>query len=221
MKRPSKSLRRLLYSLSCLILIPGCSPKPPIEEGDFLDSDLVELVKLDSSILLDIRYATDQNFINKAVYEQPRVFLQRPAAEALVRVHNKLKAQGLGLLVFDGYRPWHLTKLFWDLTPDELREFVASPERGSRHNRGCAVDVTMYHLATGKAVEMTSDFDELNETDSSNYTAGTAEQRRNRNLLITIMEEQGFKVLSGEWWHFDYQGWENYRIENIQFSEIN
>ena len=164
MKRPSKSLRRLLYSLSCLILILGCSPKPPIEEGDFLDSDLVELVKLDSSILLDIRYATDQNFINKAVYEQPRVFLQRPAAEALVRAHNKLKAQGLGLLVFDGYRPWHVTKLFWDLTPDELREFVASPERGSRHNRGCAVDVTMYHLATGKAVEMTSDFDELNET---------------------------------------------------------
>ena len=132
-----------------------------------------------------------------------------------------LEAQGYGLLVFDGYRPWHVTKLFWDLTPENLREFVANPERGSRHNRGCAVDVSMYHLDTGKAVQMTSDFDELSETASSDYEGGTSEQRSNRDLLIQTMEQHGFKVLSNEWWHFDYQGWENYRIENIQFSEIN
>ncbi len=211
----------LCFNLTLFLLLFSCQEKPPVEEGDFLASDMVELTKLDSTLKLDIRYATTNNFIGQKVYEEARAFLQRPAAEALIEAHEELKSQGYGFIIFDGYRPWSITKLFWDLTPEDKKIYVANPKRGSRHNRGCAIDLTLYDLATGKAVEMTSDFDELEENASSTYTGGTAEQRANRDLLISTMHKHGFKVISSEWWHFDYQGWENYRIENIQFDEIN
>src|SRR5262249_14015174 len=117
--------------------------KPPEERsGLFRKPELVELVKLDPTIKLDIRYATTDNFLSTPFYRSARAYMQKPAAEALVRVHRGLKKQGLGLLVFDGYRPWSVTKMFWDATPPDLRVFVADPAKGSRHNRGCAVDLT-------------------------------------------------------------------------------
>tara|TARA_R110000868_G_scaffold37111_14_gene131605 strand:+ start:15888 stop:16565 length:678 start_codon:yes stop_codon:yes gene_type:complete len=206
--------------LVCLLITSNCETKPPFEEGDFKTSDLVELVKLDSTIHLDIRYATSNNLAGRPVYEEARVFLQRPAAEALVKVNNELKALGYGLLIFDGYRPWSVTKLFWDITSDENKKFVANPKNGSRHNRGCAIDLTLYHLESGKEVEMTGEYDEMSDRSDINYTGGTEEQRTLRDLLKTTMEENGFTVYEYEWWHYDYQGWEEYRIENIQFSEI-
>src|SRR6266513_1249603 len=127
---------------------------PPKETGDFLPSDLVELKKLDPTIKLEIRYATSNNFMGTAMYTQARAFLQRPAAEAVARANKKLRAQGYGLLIHDGYRPWYVTKMFWDATPDDKKIFVADPREGSRHNRGCAVDLSLYDLATGKPVEM-------------------------------------------------------------------
>ena len=134
---------------------------PPHEEGPFRPTDLVELVSLDSTIHLDIRYATTRNFLGTPLYTQARAFLQRPAAEALVRVHQRLKTQGYGLLIHDGYRPWYVTKIFWDATPPAQHEFVADPAEGSRHNRGCAVDLTLYVLRTGRPVTMLSLYDEL------------------------------------------------------------
>src|SRR5262249_7983708 len=135
--------------------------KPPEERGVFFRKpDLVELVKLDSSIKLDVRYATTNNFLSTPFYVQPRAFLQKPAAEALVRVHKGLEKEGYGLMIFDGYRPWTVTKMFWESTPPELRLFVADPSKGSRHNRGCAVDLTLYDRKTGKAVETVSGYDE-------------------------------------------------------------
>jgi D-alanyl-D-alanine dipeptidase len=120
--------------------------QPPGSREPFRKPELVELVKLDPTIKLDIRYATTNNFLGTPVYTQARAFLQRPAAEALVRAHRELKAQGYGLIIHDGYRPWYVTEIFWEATPDDKKIFVANPAEGSKHNRGCAVDLSLYDL---------------------------------------------------------------------------
>jgi len=215
--RRSLAVLLLLAILSALLYAQDAPPK---EAGTFRQPDLVELVKLDSTIRLDIRYATKNNFTGRAVYKEPRAFLQRPAAEALVRVHNALKSQGYGLVIFDGYRPWKVTKIFWDITPVEKREFVADPAKGSRHNRGCAVDLTMYELQTGKQVRMPSEYDEMTERSHINYQCATPEARRLRDMLRAAMEAEGFNVYEPEWWHYDYKDWRSYPILNISFKEI-
>ncbi|HKD54048.1 MAG TPA: M15 family metallopeptidase [Steroidobacteraceae bacterium] len=193
---------------------------PPPESGDFRPADLVELTVLDPTIKLDIRYATTRNFLGTPLYSQARAFMQRPAAEALVRVQRSLAAEGYGLLVHDAYRPWYVTKIFWDAMPAELHKFVADPAEGSRHNRGCAVDLTLYELSTGRAVSMPSVYDEATERAYANYTGGTAEQRRLRDLLRRHMEAEGFTVYEFEWWHFDYRDWRSYVIQNVRFEDI-
>jgi D-alanyl-D-alanine dipeptidase len=194
--------------------------EPPRETGDFRPGDLVELVRLDPTIRLDIRYASTGNFLGTPVYTQARAFLQRPAAEALVRVHRKLRAMGYGLLIHDGYRPWYVTRIFWDATPPQLHEFVADPASGSRHNRGCAVDLTLYDRRTGKPVEMPGGYDEFSHRSYPDYPGGTSRQRWHRELLRRVMEAEGFTVFSSEWWHFDYQDWRSYRIGNVPFERI-
>ncbi len=210
----------LSVALLSLILLSNCKEGPPIESGDFKKSDLVELTTLDSTFKLDIRYASSNNIVGKPVYTEARAFLQQPAALALVEVNNELKSLGYGLMVFDGYRPWSVTKLFWDITPDEDKKFVADPKDGSRHNRGCAIDLSLYELSTGNVIEMTGEYDEMSERSYPNYKGGTAKQREMRDLLISKMEAHGFSVYEFEWWHFDYKDWKTYRIQNIQFSEI-
>src|ERR1700722_85748 len=152
--------------------------RPPQEQSDFLRSDLVELTTLDPKIKLDIRYATTDNFLSTPVYTSARAFMQRPAAGALLRAHRDLMKQGYGLLIFDAYRPWYVTKIFWDATPPDKHQFVANPADGSRHNRGCAVDVSLYTLAIGREVPMTGVYDEMSERSYPNYAGGTPEQRR-------------------------------------------
>lgn len=182
--------------------------------------DLVEIIKIDSTLHLDIRYATTNNFVGQPVYKQARAFLQRPAALALVEVHTALKPLGYGLLVFDGYRPWSVTKLFWDITPASKKKFVAKPSVGSRHNRGCAIDLSLYDLKTDEEVPMTGVYDEMSIKSYKNYTGGTNEQRKSRDLLIDTMKANGFNVHPLEWWHFDFIDWREYPIQNIQFSDI-
>jgi zinc D-Ala-D-Ala dipeptidase len=198
----------------------GAQNRPPQEPGPFRTPDLVELVRLDPTIKLDIRYATSNNFVGRPLYRQARAFLQRPAAEAVVRVHRALEAEGYGLLVFDGYRPWAVTKLFWDVTPPEKHEFVADPAQGSRHNRGCAVDLTLYSRSSGKEVEMTGAYDEMTERSYPTYAGGTADQRARRDLLRAAMEREGFTVYESEWWHFDYRDWKEYAILDIPFEGL-
>lgn len=183
------------------------------------EADLLELVKLDKTIKLDIRYARTDNFVGKVVYPEARAFLQRPAAEAVIRVHKALKKQGLGIVVFDGYRPWSITKLFWEVTPDAQRKFVANPKFGSRHNRGCAIDLSIFDLKTGKLVPMPSDFDEFTERASPDYKGASADETRNRELLRRLMEAEGFTVNKNEWWHFDYKDWQTYAIYDISFDD--
>jgi D-alanyl-D-alanine dipeptidase len=202
-------------------LLPiALAAKPPVERGEFRAPDLVELAGLDPRIHLDIRYASSRNFLGTPLYSEARAFLQRPAAEALVRVGDALARDGYGLLVHDAYRPWYVTRLFWDATPADKHDFVADPDKGSRHNRGCAVDLTLYDLASGEAVEMPSLYDEMTERAYPGYAGGTATQRARRDLLRRRMEEEGFSVYATEWWHFDYRGWRAYAIQNVRFEDI-
>jgi len=194
--------------------------QPPAEQGSFRKSDLVDLATLDPRIKLDIRYATPDNFLSTPVYSSARAFLQRPAAEALLRAQRELVKQGYGLLIFDAYRPWYVTKMFWDATPPDKHEFVANPAEGSRHNRGCAVDLSLYDLKTGREVEMTGVYDEMSERSYPDYAGGTAVGRLHTQLLRREMEKQGFTVFASEWWHFDYQDWKEYAIQNVSFEQI-
>ena len=187
---------------------------PPEETGDFLPSELVDLRSLDKSIALDVRYATPANFLATPVYGKAQVRLQRSAAEAVVRAHRALKAQGFGLMLHDGYRPWFVTWIFWNATPEASREFVADPARGSRHNRGCAIDLTLFDLKTKKAVEMPGGYDEMSPRSYPDYGGGTSRQRALRDLLRQTMEREGFTVYETEWWHFDYKDWPRFAIGN-------
>lgn len=193
---------------------------PPHEPGPFRPADLVEVATLEPSVHVDVRYATKNNFVGRPVYNVARVFLQRPAAEALVRAHTRLHEQGYGLLLFDGYRPWSVTKLFWEVTPPEKHTFVADPSVGSRHNRGCAVDLTLYDLASDREVEMPSPYDEMSERAAPDYKGGSAPQRTARDRLRTAMEAQGFTVDSGEWWHYNYKDWRAYPILDESFEAL-
>lgn len=193
---------------------------PPHEDGDFRKPELVELTTLDPAIRLDIRYATTNDFLGTAVYTQARAFMQRPAAEALVRALHKLETLGYGLLIHDAYRPWYVTKIFWDATPPEGKIFVADPSQGSRHNRGCAVDLTLYDLATGKPIEMPGTYDEMSPRSFPDYPGGTSLERWHRDLLRRAMESEGFTVYEHEWWHFDYKDWQKYPILNIKFEDL-
>ncbi|MGC2829449.1 MAG: M15 family metallopeptidase [Candidatus Acidiferrum sp.] len=193
---------------------------PPHEDGDFHNPELVELTTLDPAIHLDIRYATTNDFLGTPVYTQARAFMQRPAAEALVRALHKLEPLGYGLLIHDAYRPWYVTKIFWDATPPEGKIFVADPKEGSRHNRGCAVDLTLYDLATGKPIEMPGTYDEMSPRSFPDYPGGTSLQRWHRDLLRRAMESEGFAVYEHEWWHFDYKDWRQYPILNIKFEDL-
>jgi D-alanyl-D-alanine dipeptidase len=214
--------RVFLWAAALAAPVVGCQSGPPKEPGKFRPSELVEIRKLDPEIRLDIRYATTNNFLHRPVYKQPRAYLQRPAAVAVVRAQHAFKAKGYGLLIFDGYRPWSVTKLFWDQASESERkiEFVANPAKGSRHNRGCAVDLTLFDLATGKEVKMPSEYDEFSDRAFPDYQGGTAESRALRELLRQTMEAEGFTVYKAEWWHFDYQGWKEYRIMNIPFGKL-
>ena len=194
--------------------------QPPHEQGTFLKPALVELVKLDLTIKLDIRYATTNNFLGTPVYTQERAFLQRPAAEALLRAHHELQARGYGLIIHDGYRPWYVTKIFWDATPDDKKIFVANPAERSKHNRGCAVDLSLCDLKTGKEVKMPSGYDEMSDRAFADYAGGTPEERARRALLRQAMEKQGFTVYPQEWWHFDYKDWKQYPILNVKFEDL-
>lgn len=194
--------------------------QPPDETGEFRPDDLVEVVQLDPTLQLDVRYATSNNFMRAVIYPEARVFLQRPAAEALVRANAALRSHGYGLRLFDGYRPWYVTQMFWDATPVEQHEYVADPARGSRHNRGSAIDLTLYDLRTGMEVPMPSGYDDFTERAHPDYAGGTPEQRAARDLLRQTMEAAGFTVYEHEWWHFDHHDWASYRINNTLFKDL-
>jgi D-alanyl-D-alanine dipeptidase len=200
--------------------IEALKQTPPVETGSFRPHSLVNVATLDPTIRLDIRYAGTGNFLSAPIYESARAYLQRPAAEALLRAHNRLKTSGYGILIHDAYRPWFVTWIFWEATPPQLKDFVANPARGSKHNRGCAADVTLYDLKSGSPVEMPSLYDEMSERAYPDYPASDPRQRQLRDLLRTAMESEGFTVYEYEWWHFDYKDWRHYPIGNQTFEQL-
>jgi len=235
--RQASARRRSLSTAYCLLLTliafsvfseqslaqstPDSLATLPVEPGrSFLQPDLLELATLDSTIHLDIHYARSDNFMGRPMYSEARAFLERPAAMALLRVNKALRRRGYGLEVFDAYRPWSVTKKFWDETPAAKRKFVANPRTGSVHNRGCAVDLTLYDLRTGQEVAMPSSYDEFSERASPRYRGGTAKERAHREILRHAMVAEGFTVNSGEWWHFDYKAWRSYRVLDIPFEKL-
>ncbi|HVO36208.1 MAG TPA: M15 family metallopeptidase [Gemmatimonadales bacterium] len=193
---------------------------PPAQPAGLRQPDLVDVTSLDSRIKLDIRYATTNDFLGSAMYTSARAFLQRPAAEALLRALRWLTPQGYGLLIHDAYRPWYVTRMFWDATPDSLHQFVANPDSGSKHNRGCAVDLSLYDLRTGEPVRMVGGYDEFSPRSYADYPGGTSLQRWYRALLRRAMEREGFKVIPEEWWHFDYKDWRRYPVLNLSFEQL-
>jgi CubicO group peptidase (beta-lactamase class C family)/D-alanyl-D-alanine dipeptidase len=207
--RPVSELRREALAAS-----------PPPESGNFRTPDLVELRSLDPTIKYDIRYATSNNFMGTPFYSSSHAFMQRPAAEAVARASAALRRLGYGLLIHDAYRPWYVTKMFWDGTPEDKHVFVADPSQGSRHNRGSAVDLTLYDLKIGAPIRMTGGYDEMTDRSYPLYPGGTTLQRWHRDLLRHAMEAQGFRVYDAEWWHFDYKDWRSYPIGNLTFERL-
>ena len=214
------AIRKAVRADPVLLRQRALAAAPPVEAGDKLPSDLVEVTRLAPGIKLDIRYAGSNNFMGIPLYETPAAYLQRPAAEALARIHRALAAQGYGLLVHDAYRPWSVTWMFWEATPPEARIFVADPAQGSRHNRGCAVDLTLYDLKTGQPVEMPSRYDEFSTRAYADFVGGTTKQRALRAILREAMEADGFTVYAEEWWHFDYRDYRRYPIGTKTFTEL-
>lgn len=209
----------LLGALACAP--PRQGSGPPRDTRATRTPDLVDVAALDPTIELDVRYATAANFVGRPVYPAgTRVWLQRPAAEAVVRAHRRLSAHGYGLVLLDGYRPWSVTKLFWEVTPADRRQYVADPIQGSRHNRGCAVDVTLYDLTSGRLVQMPSEYDDFSGRAHPDYEGGTPESRARRELLRLFMENEGFTVYPAEWWHYDCEGWEEWPVLDVPLESL-
>lgn len=228
----SLSRREAAFGLAALPLV-GCAPVGPDRDVLFIPADkavaltpddpkrLLELIKLDPTIRLDMRYATANNFTGRILYDEARAFLAAPAALAVARASKMAQADGFGLTIYDAYRPWRITKKLWDATPvGPKKEYVANPKRGSKHNRGCAVDLTLHDLQTGQLVEMPTEFDDFSEKAHRNYMGASAAAIANRARLAGYLEAEGFVGLSNEWWHFDFTGWEQFPVMDIPFNKI-
>ncbi len=179
---------------------------------------LLDISKSVPGIVLDIRYATNNNFTHKKVYTSARAFARLKVVRALAAVESELATQGLGLKIFDAYRPYAATLLFWDIIHDSA--YVASPVTGSRHNRGCAIDLTLIDLKTGKELQMPTSFDDFTVKAGASYDLVPQEVKENRQMLIDIMSKYGFSVYPSEWWHFDFKGWKDYELMDLSFEEL-
>ena len=192
---------------------------PPILDSLDSHKKLVDLKKLDDEFQLDIRYASTNNFMRSKFYKNERAFFNMSAADRLIEAKNELKELGYGIIIYDAYRPWFVTKMFWEGTPENLKHFVANPENGSSHNKGCAIDIGLYDIETGKSIVMISGYDEFTERAYTNYMGGSKKQRDIRDMLIQVMERNDFTVYEYEWWHFNYNGCDS-GIMNYSFEEL-
>ena len=181
------------------------------------EKELTNLEKFIPKVVLDIRYATTNNFLKRKLYSKARCVLRGAAARRLAQVQKELETKGLGLKVYDCYRPLSVQKLMWQVKPDN--RYVANPKYGSRHNRGAAVDLTLVDR-NGKELEMPTAFDDFTTRAHRNYKGGSAQARKNSQVLEAAMKKYGFIPLPTEWWHFDAPGWDNYAILDVGFGEI-
>ena len=179
--------------------------------------ELVDLEQEIPGVRLDIRYATTDNFMRERLYPVAKAYLRAPAAVALAGAQKEFKARGLELKVFDGYRPYEVTEKIWE--PYQNPDFVADPAEGSRHNRGCAVDLTLVD-EIGEDLPMPTGYDDFTKKASHDYQNLPEEEIRNRDLLRAVMESHGFQALPTEWWHYDYVGWERFELLDLPLNGI-
>lgn len=200
----------------------GAAPPPaltlPVDPAATATPDLVDLARLDPRLRLDIRYATPANFMGRVLYPVPRAVAQRPVAEALAKVQTRAEAEGYGLLVFDAYRPWRITRMMWDETPPDKREFVADPRTGSRHNRGCSIDLSLHR--GGIEVTMPSPYDDFTPAAYRSNSAAPPEALRLSRLLEEWMVAEGFVPLANEWWHYDWAEWRRYPVMDVPLEAV-
>lgn len=216
-------MRKLLALLTVAITIACATSHPPVvgalTEYDRLvaadpDKRLVEI----TDIPLDVRYATTNNFMHRRLYPVARVFLRRPAAIALHEVERDLAREGLGLKVFDGYRPYRVTVQMWK--PIRNPDFVADPAKGSRHNRGAAVDLTLIDLRTGQELAMPTGYDDFTSRARQDFNDLPAAVIANRAKLRSTMISYGFDPLPSEWWHFDFRGWSKFELLDVPLEKL-
>jgi D-alanyl-D-alanine dipeptidase len=227
----------LIFFVSSFILLPsGCSSGSGKKENPY-DLNIVSSLKeyrnsiaADSSnmlvdledhipgIMVDIRYADTNNFTHTAIYTLPKAYLRRPAADSLLKVQQLLSKMNLGIKVFDAYRPYAATLYFYEVCGDTT--FVAAPWKGSIHNRGCAVDLTLVDLSTGEELQMPTAFDEFSPAASHNYMELDSTKLANRALLLKVMTENGFTMYEYEWWHYNIKGRDKYSLMDISFEEL-
>jgi D-alanyl-D-alanine dipeptidase len=180
-----------------------------------------ELINLDGyvpGLVLDIRYATTNNFTGKKIYNMARAYARKPVADALKAAQAEFAKHGVGVKMYDAYRPYKATVMFYEVYHDTT--YVASPYRGSRHNRGCALDMTIIDLKTGEELLMPTGYDSFSKDAWPTSPVKDPVARKNRDLLITVMERHGFKVNASEWWHFDFIGYKNYEVMDIDFENL-
>ena len=212
----SEAYSQIINSYGLQVINEHADYKKSIEKDK--NKQLIEIKKSIPDIKLDIRYAGKNNFAKQAVYKQARAFARLPVVEALKNVQIELKKSGYGLKIFDGYRPYSVTVKFFAIASD--KSFVANPKDGSRHNRGCAIDLTLIDLKTGKELEMPTPYDSFAAEAASDFMNLPANVIQNRELLRSKMEKHGFRVLNNEWWHFDFIGWKNYELMDIPFEDL-
>jgi D-alanyl-D-alanine dipeptidase len=182
------------------------------------EKELIDLERFVPGLVMDIRYATTNNFTGEKIYNMAKAYARKPVAEALKKIQAELKPKGLGIKMFDAYRPYKATVRFYEVYKDTT--YVASPYRGSRHNRGCALDLTVIDLKTGKELEMPTEYDSFKKEAWPSTPVTDPTVRKNRQLLIDVMEKHGFKVNGSEWWHYDFNGWKKFEVMDIDFEQL-
>jgi zinc D-Ala-D-Ala dipeptidase len=182
------------------------------------DNELIDLEKFIPGIVLDIRYATTNNFTGESIYKLAKAYARKPVAESLKKIQADLKSQGLGVKIFDAYRPYKATVKFYEVYRDTT--YVASPYKGSRHNRGCALDLTLIDLRTGEELKMPTGYDSFSKAAWPSTPVADPLVKKNRQLLIQAMQKHGFRVNSSEWWHYDFIGWKKFDVLDIEFEKL-
>lgn len=225
LKMGQLSLLLILFVCSITVLGQNKYGLTPTDYDGYVKSvvadpkkELIDLKKFIPGIVLDIRYATTNNFTGEKIYNLSKAYARKPVAEAVKRAQAELAKQGLGIKIFDAYRPYSATVKFYEVYKDTT--YVASPYKGSRHNRGCAIDMTIINLKTGEELEMPTGYDSFKKEAWPSTPVKDPVIRANRQLIIDTMQKQGFKVNGSEWWHFDFIGWKNYEVMDIDFEKL-
>jgi len=206
-----------------LIEFEKTKPSPPKDPEKTHAVRPLNLVGFIPNARFDVLYATENNFMGTQIYPEEalnHVFLDKDPAETLKKVAIQIEKDGYGFIIFDAYRPWRISWAMWHASNEKDKHFVATPSLGSVHNRMCAIDLSLYDLESGKPTPMPSDFDEFGDMAYPTYMGGTKEERKNRDYLIKIMSENGFKVLDHEWWHFNWKDSTDYPVLDIPFEKL-